>query len=87
MYDCGDLGMSGPLGGSKRYYGADATSGLTGFDIDQFGQTFGERPAAEIRTVTTLRFKRDEIAGTVEKYERMLGQARADLSHIEAALC
>jgi hypothetical protein len=41
---------------------------------------------AEIRTVTTLRSKRDEIAGTVEKYERLLGQARADLAHIEAAI-
>jgi len=30
----------------------------------------------EIRTVTTLRAKRDEIAGTIEKYERLLGQAR-----------
>jgi hypothetical protein len=30
---------------------------------------------AEIRTVTTLRSKRDEIVGTVEKYERLLGQA------------
>jgi hypothetical protein len=41
---------------------------------------------AEIRTVTTLRSKRDEIAGTVQKYERLLGQARADLAHIEAAI-
>jgi hypothetical protein len=41
---------------------------------------------AEIRTVTTLRSKRNEIAGAVQKYERMLGQARADLAHIEAAI-
>jgi hypothetical protein len=41
---------------------------------------------AEIRTVTTLRSKRDEIAGIVAKYERLLGQARADLAHIEAAI-
>ena len=41
---------------------------------------------AEIRTVTTLRSKRDEIAGTVAKYERLLEQARADLAHIEAAI-
>ncbi|HEY3658038.1 MAG TPA: hypothetical protein VGL34_23935 [Steroidobacteraceae bacterium] len=40
----------------------------------------------EIRTVTTLRSKRDEIAGVVEKYERLLGQARADLAYIEAAI-
>jgi hypothetical protein len=41
---------------------------------------------AEIRTVTTLRTKRNEIAATVEKYELLLGQARADLAHIEAAI-
>jgi hypothetical protein len=41
---------------------------------------------AEIRTVTTLRSKRDEIAGVVEKYEWLLGQARCDLAHIEAAI-
>jgi hypothetical protein len=41
---------------------------------------------AEIRTVTTLRSKRNEIAGAVEKYELLLGQARADLAHIEAAI-
>ena len=41
---------------------------------------------AEIRTVTTLRSKRDEIAVTVEKYEQLLGQARSDLAHIEAAI-
>ncbi|HZS64244.1 MAG TPA: hypothetical protein VFA53_07090 [Xanthobacteraceae bacterium] len=41
---------------------------------------------SEIRTVTTLRSKRDEIAGAVAKYEGLLGQARADLAHIEAAI-
>ena len=41
---------------------------------------------AEIRTVTTLRAKRDEIVRSVERYERLLGQARADLAHIEAAI-
>jgi hypothetical protein len=41
---------------------------------------------AEIRTVTTLRSKRDEIAKDVERYEKLLGQARADLAHIEAAI-
>lgn len=41
---------------------------------------------AEIRTVTTLRSKRDEIAASVEKYERLLAQARADLAHINAAI-
>ncbi len=41
---------------------------------------------AEIRTVTTLRSKRDEIAKDIERYEKLLGQARADLAHIEAAI-
>jgi hypothetical protein len=41
---------------------------------------------AEIRTVTTLRSKRDEITKDVERYEKLLGQARADLAHIEAAI-
>src|SRR5581483_9611435 len=41
---------------------------------------------SEIRTVTTLRSKRDEIAGSIAKYEGLLGQARADLAHIEAAI-
>lgn len=41
---------------------------------------------AEIRTVTTLRSKRDEIVASIEKYERLLGQARSDLAHIEAAI-
>ena len=27
---------------------------------------------AEIRTVTTLRYKRDEIVGSIAKYERLL---------------
>jgi hypothetical protein len=40
----------------------------------------------EIRTVTTLRRKRDEIRRTVRDYERKLDQARADLAHIAAAI-
>ena len=34
----------------------------------------------EIRTVTTLRNKRDEIQRTIGAYERKLSQARADLA-------
>jgi hypothetical protein len=41
---------------------------------------------AEIRTVTTLRTKRDEIARSIGHYERMLAQARADLAHVNATL-
>jgi hypothetical protein len=41
---------------------------------------------AEIRTVTTLRRKRDEIRRTIGAYERKLDQARADLAHIAAAI-
>jgi hypothetical protein len=41
---------------------------------------------AEIRTVTTLQFKRDEIVSTIRAYERQLEQARADLAHINAVI-
>jgi hypothetical protein len=41
---------------------------------------------AEIRTVTTLTSKRDEIARSIVGYERKLAQARADLAHIIATL-
>lgn len=40
----------------------------------------------EIRTVTTLRRKRDQIRRTIRDYERSLDQARADLAHIAAAI-
>jgi hypothetical protein len=41
---------------------------------------------AEIRTVTTLRSKRDEIVHSIRLYERQLEQARADLAHVTAAI-
>ena len=41
---------------------------------------------AEIRTVTTLTKKRDEIARSIVGYERRLAQARIDLAHINATL-
>jgi hypothetical protein len=41
---------------------------------------------AEIRTVTTLQFKRDEIETAIANYEKRLAQARADLAHINAAI-
>jgi len=41
---------------------------------------------AEIRTVTTLRGKRDEITRSIASYEKKLGQAHADLAHINAAI-
>lgn len=40
----------------------------------------------EIRTVTTLRRKRDEIITVIKLYERQLEQARADLAHVTAAM-
>ena len=40
----------------------------------------------EIRTVTTLRRKRDEIAASIRLYERQLEQAKADLAHVLAAI-
>jgi hypothetical protein len=40
----------------------------------------------EIRTVTTLIAKRDEIEAAITNYERRLEQARADLSHVNACI-
>ena len=41
---------------------------------------------AEIRTVTTLIAKRDEIERSIANYEARLEQARADLSHVNAVI-
>ena len=43
-------------------------------------------PMTEIRTVTTLRRKRDEISASILLYEKKLEQARADLAHVTAAI-
>jgi hypothetical protein len=40
----------------------------------------------EIRTVTTLKHKRDEIAASIRMYETKLGQAKADYAHVTAVL-
>jgi hypothetical protein len=40
----------------------------------------------EIRTVTTLQYKRYEIRASIRMYEKKIAQARADLSHITAVL-
>jgi len=40
----------------------------------------------EIRTVTTLVAKRDEIEAAITNYERRLEQAGADLSHVNAVI-
>jgi hypothetical protein len=41
---------------------------------------------AEIRTVTTLVKKRDEIRATIRMYEKKIAQARSDLSHVTAVM-
>ena len=41
---------------------------------------------AEIRTVTTLKYKRDEITRAIAAYEKKIAQAKADLAHINAAI-
>jgi hypothetical protein len=41
---------------------------------------------AEIRTATTLKRKAREIRASIAAYERKLRQARADLSHVTAAI-
>ena len=40
----------------------------------------------EIRTVTTLIAKRDEIERSIANYEARLEEARADLSHVNACI-
>ena len=40
----------------------------------------------EIRTVTTLKAKRDEIINSIRLYESQLAQAQADLAHVTAAI-
>jgi hypothetical protein len=41
---------------------------------------------AEIRTVTTLKSKRDEIARAIVNYENKIAQAKVDLAHVNAAI-
>jgi hypothetical protein len=41
---------------------------------------------AEIRTVTTLTHKRDEITRAIVNYENKIAQAKVDLAHINAAI-
>jgi hypothetical protein len=41
---------------------------------------------SEIRTVTTLRSKRDEILFSIRLYEDRIKQARAGLAHVSAAI-
>ena len=43
-------------------------------------------PMPEIRTVTTLRRKRDEISASIRMYGKKLAQTRADLAHVAAAI-
>ncbi len=40
----------------------------------------------EIRTVTTLVKKRDEIRASIRMYEKKIAQARSDLAHIGAVM-
>jgi hypothetical protein len=41
---------------------------------------------SEIRTVTTLKSKREEILFSIRLYEDRIKQARADLAHVTAAI-
>jgi hypothetical protein len=41
---------------------------------------------AEIRTVTMLRWKREEIRRAILAYQEKLDQAKADLAHVSAAI-
>jgi hypothetical protein len=40
----------------------------------------------EIRTVTTLQHKRDEIRASIRMYEKKIAQARSDLAHVSAVM-
>jgi hypothetical protein len=40
----------------------------------------------EIRTVTTLVKKRDEIRASIRMYEKRIAQARSDLAHVSAVM-
>lgn len=40
----------------------------------------------EIRTVTTLTRKRNQIAASIKLYEKQLAQARSDLAHVDATI-
>ncbi len=40
----------------------------------------------EIRTVTTLVKKRDEIRASIRMYEKKIAQARSDLAHVSAVM-
>jgi hypothetical protein len=40
----------------------------------------------EIRTVTTLVKKRDEIRASIRMYEKRIAQARSDLAHVTATI-
>jgi hypothetical protein len=41
---------------------------------------------AEIRTVTTLTRKREEMRASIRMYEKEIAQARADLAHVTAVM-
>jgi hypothetical protein len=41
---------------------------------------------AEIRTVTTLVRKRDEIRASIRMYEKKIAQAKSDLAHVSAVM-
>ena len=64
--------------GIIRYYGANAEDFLAPTPIFS--------SMGEIRTVTTLRAKREEIIHSIRLYEKQIAQARADLMHITAAI-
>jgi hypothetical protein len=54
--------------------------------ILELNPPFSRFAMAEIRTVTTLVRKRDEIRASIRMYEKKLEQGRVDLAHITAVL-
>jgi hypothetical protein len=61
-----------------------APRGLTGTPREHSLGQAASMP--EIRTVTTLKSKRDEIARAITNYENKIAQAKIDLAHVYAAI-
>ncbi len=61
-----------------RYYAPNAGSVLTGLRLF--------RRMSKIRTVTTVRHKRDGNSAVIGVYEKKSAQARSDLAHVTSAI-
>jgi hypothetical protein len=53
---------------------------------DNYMRVYLDPPMPEIRTVTTLTTKREQLERAIASYEKALEQARADLVHVMATI-